>query len=48
MGMKDLENLREWRIENGELRIEEAIPFGRLRQRGFERGDFPPGGFANG
>ena len=25
MGIKDLENLGEWRIENGELRIEEAI-----------------------
>ena len=25
MGIKDLEDLREWRIENGELRIEEAI-----------------------
>ena len=39
MGIKDLEDLREWRIENDELRIEEAIPFGRLRQRGFEGGD---------
>ena len=27
MGIKDLEDLREWRIENGELRIEEAIGF---------------------
>ena len=25
MGIKDLEDLREWRIENGELRIEGAI-----------------------
>ena len=25
MGIKDLEDLREWRIENGELGIEEAI-----------------------
>ena len=25
MGIKDLENLREWRMENDELRIEEAI-----------------------
>ena len=25
MGIKDLEDLREWRIENDELRIEEAI-----------------------
>ena len=25
MGIKDLEDLRAWRIENGELRIEEAI-----------------------
>ena len=40
MGIKDLEDLKEWRIENDELRIEEAIgvlkgaiPFGRLRQR---------------
>ena len=27
MGIKDLEDLREWRIENDELRIEEAIAF---------------------
>ena len=39
MGIKDLEDLGEWRIENDELRIEEAIPLGRLRQRSFERGD---------
>ena len=25
MGIKDLEDLGEWRIENGEFRIEEAI-----------------------
>ena len=25
MGIKDLEEMREWRIANGELRIEEAI-----------------------
>ena len=25
MGIKDLEDLGEWMIENGELRIEEAI-----------------------
>ena len=27
MGIRDLEDLREWRIENDELRIEEAIGF---------------------
>ena len=27
MGIKDLGDLREWRIENGKLRIEEAIEF---------------------
>ena len=27
MGIKDLEDLGEWRIENGEFRIEEAIGF---------------------
>ena len=27
MGIKDLEGLGEWRIENGELRIGEAIEF---------------------
>ena len=32
MGIKDLEDLGEWRMENGELRIEEAIAF-------FEGGD---------
>ena len=38
MGIKDLEDLREWRIENGELRMVNL----ELKRR------FPSGGFANG